>query len=142
LISVTLLNCGNGRSGLRVARTDERVRDLVDREIVRGEMPAEIADVAGFDDEAARQLVLQVQVDLIRRGGDLVRIEERHRGVRARTGGDRTESRRQRRPGVCREPVAQAERALGRRLRETTKLAEVENPSAATSPIVLLTVGP
>src|SRR4029077_5382098 len=60
---------------LRIAGADRRGRYLVDREVVRGQMAADISDVAHLDDQAARQLVLQVEIHLIRRWRDLMRIK-------------------------------------------------------------------
>ena len=80
-------------------------------------MAADVADVAGLDDEAARELVLKVGIHLIRRRGDLLWIEERHRGVRARADGDGAEAGVQLRTRIRREPVAQLECTFGRRLR-------------------------
>ena len=97
---------------LRVPGTETIGRDLIQRDIGPGQVTALVADIPDFEHQPRLQLVLQVDVRLIRRRRLLLRIEERDRQVWSFSDSNRPEPVAQRFARVCRKPISQAEGTL------------------------------
>src|SRR5882672_10164970 len=79
-------------------------------------MMAHVAHVTGLEQDIRCNFTLDVEVELVRRGSNLLRIKEAHGSVRSLPGRHCAKAGRERRARHSRKSITQAEHALQVRL--------------------------